>query len=53
MYSQFSETLLHCERRSDGVCLGIFTLRDEQTFDREGLERMFGEFQALSAKGSL
>ena len=49
----YERALLHCERRSDGVCLGVFTRRDEQSFDREGLERMFLEFQALSAKGSL
>jgi hypothetical protein len=28
-------------------------LRDEQSFDRDGLTRMFAEFQALSAKLSL
>jgi len=49
----YESALLHCERRSDGVCLGVFTLRDEQSFDGEGLERMFSEFQSLSAKGNL
>ncbi len=45
----YENALLHCERRGDGACLGVFTLRDEQSFDRDGLERMFTEFQALSA----
>jgi hypothetical protein len=49
----YENALLHCERRADGACLGIFTLRDEQSFDRDGLTRMFAEFQALSAKLSL
>ena len=49
----YENALLHCERRSDGACLGVFTLRDEQSFDREGLARMFAEFQSLSTKVSL
>ena len=49
----YERALLHCERRADGVCLGIFTLRDEQKFDRDGLGRMFAEFQALRSKLSL
>lgn len=47
----YEHALLHCERRTDGACLGVFTLRDEQSFDRDGLERMFQEFQALRAEG--
>jgi hypothetical protein len=47
----YEHALLHCERRGDGACLGVFTLRDEQSFDRHGLERMFTEFQTLSAEG--
>lgn len=49
----YENAIFHCERRSDGGCLGVFTLRDEQSFDREGLDRMFSEFQTLSAKGNL
>ena len=44
----YQDGLLHCERRSDGPCLGIFTVRDEFAFDAAGLERMFQEFQALA-----
>ena len=47
----YERALLHCERRTDGACLGVFTLRDEQSFDRDGLARMFTEFQMLSAGG--
>ncbi len=49
----YDHALLYCERRGDGTCLSVFTLRDEQSFDREGLERMFSEFQALSAGGGI
>lgn len=49
----FEHALLHCERRADGVCLGVFTLRDGQSFDGAGLDRMFAEFQTLSAGESL
>jgi hypothetical protein len=49
----YQSAVLHCERRADGVCLGVFTLRDEQSFDPEGLDRIFREFQTLTAKGSL
>lgn len=40
--------LLHCDRRADGPCLGIFTVRDDSAFDAVGMERMFREFQALT-----
>jgi hypothetical protein len=46
----YGEAVLHCERRADGTCLGVFTLRDEQSFDAEGLNRMFAEFQTLKAQ---
>jgi hypothetical protein len=45
----YQETLLHCERRADGTCLGVFTPRDEESFDQDGLDRLFTEFQALAA----
>lgn len=49
----YEQAMLHCERRSDGVCLGVFTLRDEQSFDRDGLDRMFSEFRSLSSQANL
>ena len=44
----YQNGILHCERRPDGPCLGIFTARDESVWDNAGLDRMFSEFQALS-----
>ena len=44
----YQNGLLHCERRADGPCLGIFTVRNESAFDATGMERMFQEFQALA-----
>lgn len=44
----YQNGLLHCERRVDGPCLGIFTVREPSAFDAAGLERMFMEFQALT-----
>jgi hypothetical protein len=44
----YENALLHCERRADGTCLGIFTLREETHCDAAGLERVFAEFQALA-----
>ena len=44
----YQHAALHCERRADGVCLAIFTARDEGVCDTAGLERVFGEFQTLT-----
>ena len=43
--------ILCCEPRSDGTCLGVFIPKDESMVDLDGVERFFGEFQAL-AKGA-
>ncbi len=39
---------LHCERRPDGACLGVFISKNADAVDPSGLERVFGEFQALA-----
>lgn len=44
----YENALLHCERRADGACLGIFTVREEGRCDAAGLERIFAEFQAVA-----
>lgn len=44
----YQGALLHCERRADGACLGVFTAKDESSIDGDGLERFFLEFQALA-----
>jgi hypothetical protein len=47
----YQGALLHCERRGDGICLGVFTRRDVSTVDQAGLDRFFTEFQALTGSG--
>ncbi|MEY2410095.1 MAG: hypothetical protein QOF48_2765 [Verrucomicrobiota bacterium] len=50
----FGAALLHCERRPDGACLGIFTAHPNgEGFDAECLERMFVEFQNAGVPGSV
>jgi len=48
----YQGALLHCERRGDGICLGVFTRRDVSAVDQAGLDRFFSEFQALTGSGS-
>src|SRR6185295_13604266 len=45
----YGRAILHCERRADGTCLGIFTRRSEEVpgLDATELERMFVEFRAV------
>lgn len=43
----FGNVLLHCERRADGTCFGVFTAREAKAVDAEGLERMFAEFRTV------
>jgi hypothetical protein len=44
----YQEALFHCERRPDGVCLGVFTPRDSSAVDFAGLDRFFSEFRAIA-----
>ena len=44
----YQGALLHCERRQDGTCLGVFTSKDPAALDNDGLERFFSEFQAVA-----
>jgi len=44
----YEGALLHCERRQDGTCLGVFTTKDVETVDLAALDRYFAEFQALA-----
>jgi hypothetical protein len=44
----YGQALLHCERRADGTCFGVFTTRNrDDPFEESGLERMFAEFRTL------
>ena len=43
----FKEVVLHCERRRDGICLGVFARNDAKAFDAAELERLLLEFHGL------
>jgi len=49
----YEEACLHCERRGDGVCLGVFTPPHTKDVDLAGLERFFSEFRTLSSATDL
>lgn len=49
----YSNALLHCERRPEGSCLAVFTKRNLDEVDLDGLERYFGEFQSLAQGAAL
>ncbi len=44
----YGEGIVHCERRRDGACLGIFARRSEAEFPSGELDRLITEFHALS-----
>ncbi|HYV31686.1 MAG TPA: hypothetical protein VEO53_11350 [Candidatus Binatia bacterium] len=45
----YEKALLHCARREDGICLGIFTAKDLGAVDAAEIERLIAEFRALRA----
>ncbi len=45
----YEKALLFCAMRADGLCLAVFTRKEAEALDAEGLSRMFAEFQALGA----
>jgi hypothetical protein len=49
----YTNALLHCERRADGSCLVVFTGRNLEAVDLDGLERFFSEFQSLAQSAAL
>ena len=48
----YEKAMLHCARREDGICLGIFTSKDRAAVDAAGVERLIAEFQALRSDGA-
>ena len=42
----YHQAIVHCERRRDGTCLGIFATRGHQ-FETDELQRLLNEFHAL------
>ena len=48
----YEQVLLHCARREDGICLGIFTAKDQGSVDAAEIERLIAEFRVLRANAS-
>jgi len=42
----YHQAVVHCERRRDGTCLGIFAVKGHQ-FAAEELQRLLNEFHSL------
>jgi len=45
----YEKAFLYCARREDGVCFGLFTANDPQSYDRAAIERLLAEFRALGS----
>ena len=45
----YEQVLLHCARREDGVCLGVFTANDRGAVDAAEIEQLIAEFRGLRA----
>lgn len=45
----YQNALLYCVRRGDGIFLGLFTSREPDAVDLEGLGRMLAEFPVLGS----
>ena len=43
----YEKAFLHCARREDGICLGIFTGKDRESVDGAQIDRLIAEFRAL------
>jgi hypothetical protein len=43
----FQHALIHCERRQDGVCIGVFARHGQTRLPPAQLERLLAEFHAL------
>ena len=48
----YENAMLFCALRPDGACLAVFTCKDPQAVDAEGVERLFTEFQKIGAKSA-
>jgi len=42
----YDQAVVHCERRRDGTCLGVFAVKGHQ-FEQDELYRLLGEFHSL------
>ena len=43
----YENAVLHAARRKDGICLGVFTLKDVNDYDEPALKRLLDDFLAL------
>ena len=43
----FQQALVHCERRKDGICIGVFALHGQTRLPPGQLDRLLAEFHAL------
>jgi hypothetical protein len=43
----YKNALLHADRRADGSCFLVFTVRDARSYDAAGLNKMFVEFTEI------
>jgi hypothetical protein len=43
----YGEAVVHCERRHDGTCLGVFARKNPAEFQLNQLERLLTEFHGL------
>jgi len=43
----YANAVVHCERRRDGACLGIFAQKDAGDFVAAELDRLLSEFHAI------
>jgi hypothetical protein len=43
----FEHAVVHCERREDGVCIGVFARRNQSQLPAPELDRILAEFHAL------
>jgi hypothetical protein len=43
----FQQALVHCERRADGVCIGLFARHGQTQLPPAQLNRLLSEFHAL------
>lgn len=48
----YENAVLHAARRRDGICLGVFTLKDANDYDEDGLKALLDAFLAMPAAGS-
>jgi hypothetical protein len=48
----YENAVLHAARRKDGICLGVFTLKDVNDYDEDALKRLLDDFLALPSPGA-